>query len=144
MKKFRVGIIGVGFIGTVHIEQLRRLPNVDVAALVETNDPQGKAQALAIPKCYSNYKEMIDRENLDCVHICTANNTHFEIADYAMDRGLHVVCEKPLTLNASEAEKLVKKAKEKGLVNAVNYNYRYYSMPYQMREMYRAGELGDV
>ena len=144
MKKFRVGVVGIGFIGAVHIEQLRRLGNVDVVALVKTNDPQGKADALSVPKGYSDYREMIDRENLDCVHICTANSTHFEIADYALDKGLHVVCEKPLTVIASDAEKLVKKAKEKGLVNAVNYNCRFYPQVYQMREMVRAGDLGDV
>ena len=144
MKKFRVGVVGIGFIGAVHIEQLRRLGNVDVVALVKTSDPQGKAAALSVPKGYASYKEMIDKENLDCVHICTANNSHFEIADYALDKGLHVVCEKPLTLVSAEAEKLVTKAREKGLVNAVNYNCRYYPMVYQMREMVRAGELGEV
>ena len=144
MKKFRVGVVGIGFIGAVHVEQLRRLGNVDVVALVKTRDPQGKAGALCVPKGYADYKEMIDRENLDCVHVCTANNSHFEIADYALDRGVHVVCEKPLTLSSAEAQKLVKKAKEKGLINAVNYNYRYYPMAYQMREMFRAGEIGDV
>jgi predicted dehydrogenase len=144
MKRFRVGVVGIGFIGAVHVEQLRRLGNVDVVALVKTNDPQGKANALSVPKGYSDYKEMIDRENLDCVHVCTANNSHFEIADYALDKGIHVVCEKPLTLGAADAEKLVKKAKEKGLVNAVNYNYRFYAMAYQMREMIRSGELGEV
>ncbi|MDR0448068.1 MAG: Gfo/Idh/MocA family oxidoreductase, partial [Treponema sp.] len=144
MKRIRTGVIGTGFIGVVHIEQLRRLGYVDVVALAETQDHQKKAEALSVPKGYSDYKEMIDKENLDCVHICTGNNTHFEMVDYALDKGLNVVCEKPLTLNSADAEKLVKKAGEKGLINAVNYNYRYYPLVYQMREMVRAGELGDV
>ena len=144
MKKFRVGVAGVGFIGAVHIEQLRRLGNVEVVALAETQDFAGKAEALFVPKGYSDYREMIDKGNLDCIHICTGNNTHFEMADYALDKGLHVVCEKPLTISVMEAEKLVKKAKEKGLINAVNYNCRFYPMAYQMREMVRAGEVGDV
>ena len=144
MKKFRVGVVGIGFIGAVHIEQLRRLGNVEVVALTESQDPAAKAESLFIPKGYSDYKEMIDKENLDCVHVCTANNSHFEISDYALDRGVHVVCEKPLTLTVEEAEKLVKKAKEKKLINAVNYNYRYFPMAYQMREMIRAGDAGDV
>ena len=144
MKRFRVGVIGIGFIGAVHIEQLRRLGNVDVVALVKSRDPQGKADSLSVPRGYSDYREMIDRENLDCVHICTANDSHFRIADYALDRGVHVVCEKPLTLTSAEAEKLVKKAREKGLVNAVNYNCRFYPMVCQMREMFRSGEVGEL
>jgi len=144
MRRFRTGIVGVGFIGAVHIEQLRRLSYVDVAALVEIKDPQQKADALFVPKGYSDYREMIDRENLDCIHICTANNLHYEIADYALDKGVNVVCEKPLTFDSVEAEKLVRKAGEKGLVNAVNYNSRYYPLVYQMREMIRSGEVGDV
>ena len=144
MKKIRTGVIGTGFIGAVHIEQLRRLGNVDVAAMTETMDTQKKTEALSVPKGYSDYKEMIDKENLDCVHICTGNNTHYEIADYALEKGVNVVCEKPLTLTSAEGEKLVKKAKEKGLVNAVNYNCRFYPLVYQMREMIRAGEVGDI
>jgi len=144
MKRIRTGVIGTGFIGTVHIEQLRRLGFVDVVALAEAQDPQKKADALFVPKGYSDYKEMIDRENLDVVHICTGNNSHFPIADYALDKGVNVVCEKPLSLTSAEAEKLVVKAKEKGLVNAVNYNCRYYPLVYQMREMIRAGEVGEV
>jgi len=144
MKKFRAGVVGTGFIGTVHIEQLRRLGNIEIVALAETNDPEGKARALSLPKGYSDYKEMIDRENLDCVHICTTNNTHFEIANYALDKGINILCEKPLSLNVDEAERLVKKARSKGVINAINYNSRFYPMVYQMREMVRAGEIGDV
>ena len=144
MKKIRAGVIGVGFIGAVHIEQLRRLGNVEVVALVDTMDPQKKANSLCVPNFYSDFREMIDKENLDCVHVCTGNNTHFSMIDYALDKGVHVVCEKPLSISAAEAEKLVTKASEKGLVNAVNYTYRYYPLVYQMREMVRAGELGDV
>jgi predicted dehydrogenase len=144
MKKIRAGVIGVGFIGTVHIEQLRRLNNVEVAALVEIQDPQGKADSLSVPKGYADYKEMIDKENLDCVHICTSNDTHYAIADYALDKGVNVISEKPITLDSADAAKLAKKAKEKGLVNAVNYNCRYYPLVYQMREMVRAGDVGDI
>ncbi|MDR2159791.1 MAG: hypothetical protein LBP23_06965, partial [Treponema sp.] len=60
MKKLRAGIAGAGFIGAVHIEQLRRLGNVEVAALTEALDPKGKAEALSVPAGYADYREMID------------------------------------------------------------------------------------
>lgn len=105
MKRFRVGVIGVGFIGAVHIEQLRRLGNVDVVAVAVHSRPQDKADKLCVPKGYSDYREMIDKENLDCVHICTPNNTHYEMAMYALEHGVNVVCEKPMTTTVEEAAK---------------------------------------
>jgi predicted dehydrogenase len=148
MKKFKTAVIGVGFIGAVHIEQLRRLGNVEVVALTCIPDHKEKAEALSVPRGYADYKEMIDKEiaggGLDCVHICTPNNTHFEIAMYALEKGLHVVLEKPLTRTAEEAEKLLTKARASGLVHAVNFNCRFYPMVYQIREMIKAGDLGDL
>jgi predicted dehydrogenase len=144
MKKLRAGIVGVGFIGAVHIEQLRRLGNVEVAALTEALDAGGKAEALSVPAAYADYREMIDKEGLDSIHICTPNSTHFEIAMYALEKGVSVICEKPMTCTVAEAERLAAKAKEKGLVNAINFNCRFYPLVYQIREMVRAGELGNI
>lgn len=144
MKQLKAGIVGVGFIGAVHIEQLRRLGNVEVVALADEAGAQEKADALYVPHAYTNYKDMIDNEQLDCVHICTPNSTHYEIAMYAMERGVNVVCEKPMTCTVEEAEKLRAYAKEKGLVNAMNFNCRFYPMAYQMRQMVRSGEVGDI
>ena len=143
-KKLRTGIIGVGFIGAVHIEQLRRLGNVDVVALTDTIDAQAKADALCVPKGYEDYREMIDNENLDCVHICTPNSTHYEVACYALDKGVHVLCEKPLAVNEDEAKKLLAYAREKNLIHAMNLNCRFYPLAYQMREMVKSGELGEI
>ena len=144
MKKFRVGVIGVGFIGAVHIEQLRRLGNVDVVALTNKEDAQAKAEELFVEKGYEDYKQMIDQENLDAVHICTPNNTHYEMAMYAMNKGVHVICEKPMTTTVKEANELVKKAKEKNVIHAMNFNCRFYPMAYQMKEMIKNNECGDV
>lgn len=144
MKQLKAGVVGVGFIGAVHIEQLRRLGNVEVVALADEAGAQEKADALYVPHAYTNYKDMIDNEQLDCVHICTPNSTHYEIAMYAMERGVNVVCEKPMTCTVEEAEKLRAYAKEKGLVNAMNFNCRFYPMAYQMRQMVRSGEVGDI
>ncbi len=144
MEKLKAAVIGVGFIGAVHIEQLRRLGNVEVVAITDFTDAEGKAKAYYVPRAYSDYKEMLDKEELDCVHICTPNNTHYEIAMYAMERGINVVCEKPMTCSVAEAEKLAAFAREKGLINAMNFNCRFYPMAYQMRQMVRSGQVGDI
>mgnify|MGYP004701519267 CR=1 FL=1 len=144
MKKFRVGVIGVGFIGAVHIEQLRRLGNVDVVALTNLVESQKLADKFYVPKGYDNYKSMIDNENLDAIHICTPNNTHYEIAMYAMEKGVHVICEKPMTTTAKEADELLQKAKEKNLVHAMNFNCRFYPMAYQMKEMIKSNDCGRI
>jgi len=144
LKKFKVGVIGVGFIGAAHIEQLRRMGNVEVVALADDIDHKDKAEALSVPRSYKCYKDLIDNEQLDCIHICTPNNSHYEIAKYAIQHGIHIVLEKPMTTTVEEAEDLLALAKEKNLVHAMNFNYRFYPMVYQMREMIKNGELGDV
>ena len=113
MEKLRAAVIGIGFIGVVHIEQLRRLGNVEVVAITDFSGAEEKAKAHYVPKAYSDYKEMLDNEKLDCVHICTPNNTHYDIAMYAMEHGVNVVCEKPMTCTAEEAAKLAAYAKRK-------------------------------
>lgn len=144
MEKLRAAVVGVGFIGAVHIEQLRRLGNVEVVAVSDFAGAQEKAEAHFVPKGYNDYKEMLDKEKLDCIHICTPNNTHFDIAMYAMERGVNVVCEKPMTCTADEAAKLAACAKKKGLIHAMNFNCRFYPMAYQMRQMVRSGQVGDI
>lgn len=144
MKIYRAGIIGTGFIGAVHIETLRRLGNVEVAALTDTCNAKETAEKLNVPSYFSDYKKMIDSVELDTVHICTPNNTHYEIAMYAMDHGISVICEKPMCTTIKEAEALVAKAAEKGLVNGINFHNRFYPMNNHLKNIIRDGELGDI
>ena len=144
MKKIRAGVIGVGFIGVAHIESIRRLGNIDLIAIADPVDAAAKAERLGISKGYADYKEMLEKESLDFVHICTPNYTHCEIALFAMDKNVNVVCEKPMCMSVQEADLMVAKAKEKGLVNGLNYHNRWYPMTAQLREMVMAGDLGPI
>ena len=77
MKKLRAGVVGVGFIGAAHIEAVRRLGYVEVAAICDNiPDPSGIAERLSVERWYTDYREMIEKENLDVVHICTPNVSH--------------------------------------------------------------------
>lgn len=144
MRKLRTGIIGIGFVGAVHIEALNRLGYVDIVAIVDEYDVENKAQKFHIPKGYTNYKEMIDLEKPDIIHICTPNHTHFEIAEYALCRNIHVVCEKPMTATLDEAAILVNLAKDRKLIHAVNYHNRFYAMTHHMKETIKDGSMGKI
>lgn len=145
MSKIQVGVVGTGFIGPAHIEALRRLPNVEVAALCEVNIELATAKAaqLGIPKAYV-FEDLLKDESIKVVHICTPNFLHFSQSKAALLAGKHVVCEKPLAKDLAEAEELVALAAQTGLVNAVHFNLRYYPLVRQMKTMREKGDLGDV
>jgi len=145
MEKVNVAVVGTGFIGPAHIEALRRLPHIEVVGLCEATLElaQQKAEILGIPKAYT-FEEMLKDESVKVVHICTPNFLHYPQAKAALLAGKHVVCEKPLATKIEEAEELVALAKEKGSVNAIHFNLRYYPMVRQMKTMRESGELGEI
>lgn len=144
MKRLRTCVIGAGFMGAAHIEAVRRLGYVDVAALCSRTHPEQTAERLYVPRAYTDYKEMLDNERPDTVHICTPNSSHYEMARYALEHGIHVLCEKPLAYTPEEANELVLLAQKTGLVNAVNLHCRYYPMVREMKERISQGFLGKI
>ena len=144
MRVYKAGIIGTGFVGKIHIETLRRLGNVLVVAVASRSSAQRVAEEMNVPNHFTDYRQMIDTVDLDVVHICTPNNTHFEMAMYALDHGVNVLCEKPMTTTIEEAEVLARKANDMGLVGALNYHNRFYPMNHHLRNIIRDGELGDI
>jgi predicted dehydrogenase len=146
MGKFKVGVIGTGFIGPAHVEALRRLPNVEVVALADKDDTiaNEKADQLGIETRYGDYRKLLANRDITSVHICTPNNFHYAMAKEALEAGKNVVCEKPLATSVAEATELVELAEKKGLVNAVHFNVRYYPLMRQVKTMAQRGELGDI
>jgi predicted dehydrogenase len=146
MGRTKVGVIGTGFIGPAHIEALRRLGSVEVAALAECSDEvaRAKAEMLNIGRYYGDYKQLIKNDDIGCVHICSPNYLHYEMAKAVLEAGKHVICEKPLAISVAEAEELVELADKKGVVNAVNFNIRYYPLMRQVRTMVDKGDVGDI
>lgn len=144
MKRLRVAVAGMGFIGFAHVEALRRIPYIDVVAIADPINVKEKAEYLGISKSYTNYIEMMDECKPDCIHICTPNSTHMSIAMAAIERNINVICEKPMARNADEAQIMVEAANKKGLICALNFHNRYYPIPYRMRRMVQDGELGQI
>jgi predicted dehydrogenase len=145
MKKLKVAVAGTGFIGPAHIEALRRLPDIEVVGLTDVTPEiaKQKAEQLGVEKAYANYDELL-KDDLNCVHICTPNFLHYEMAKKALEAGKNVVCEKPLSMTIKEAEDLVAIAEKTGLVNAIHFNLRYYPLIRQMKTMREKGDLGEV
>ena len=146
MKKLRTAVLGTGFMGKVHTEQIRRLGNVEVAAVASIDEATAKqfADSVNVPVSTGDYTKILADPTIDAVHIVTPNALHFPIAKAALEAGKAVLCEKPLTLTSAEGKILVALAAKKGLVNAVNHNLRYYPVVQHVRQMIAAGELGEV
>ena len=136
----------MGFIGPAHMEALRRLGFVDVTALADCNLTMAreKAAALYVDKAYGDYRELLADAEISAVHICTPNSFHYVMTKEALLAGKHVICEKPLAITYKEAAELVELARDKGLVNAVHFNLRFYPLVQQAKSMVEAGELGNV
>ena len=140
-----VGVAGTGFIGPAHIEGLRR-NGINVLGLSgSTNEKsEQKAAELGIPRIYGSLDDMVADPDIDVVHLATPNHLHYPQAKAALLAGKHVICEKPLAMNATQSGELVKLAAEKKLVNAVNFNIRMYPLAQQARSLVQSGELGDL
>jgi predicted dehydrogenase len=146
MQKIKAGIIGTGFIGPAHVEALRRLGYVEVAAVAERGQElaQRKADELSIPKAYGDYKQLLADPDIQVVHNCTPNHLHFEVNRDILAAGKHVVSEKPLAMNSTESKELVRLAAQAGVVNAIDFNYRYMPLVQQARAMCQREDVGRV
>jgi len=138
-------VIGTGFIGTVHVEQLRRI-GVDVRGVLGSTPDRGaaRADALSVGHAYSNLEEILTDPAVHVVHVTSPNHLHVPQASAILAAGKHVVCEKPLAMTAAESAGLVEEARASGLVNAVNFNIRFYPLHQHVREVVAAGTLGEV
>ena len=146
MSQTKVGILGTGFIGRVHLDALQRLESVAPAAIADVDVELAKrlCAGFGIPTATGDYRQILRDPAIGAVHICTPNAQHYAMAKEALEAGKHVVCEKPLATSLDEARELVALAASTGLRNCVHHNLRYYPMVQQMRRMREAGDLGDI
>jgi len=146
MKKLQVGIIGAGFIGRQHIEALGRVPNIEVVAICEYDKDVARkiADEFGIKHAFGDVDLMLETLSLDAIHNCTPSSRHYELNKKILNSGIHLYCEKPLTLTSSESEELVEIVKSKGLKAGVNFNYRHNVMVEEIKERISSKDIGDV
>ncbi|MHB8959382.1 MAG: Gfo/Idh/MocA family protein [Candidatus Limnocylindrales bacterium] len=138
-------VIGSGFIGTVHIEALRRI-GVRVTGLLDATPELGvrRARELGLARAYASLAELLVDEDVTVVHVTSPNELHYRQVKEILARGRHVVCEKPLALTSVESRELAGLAAASGLVNAVNFNIRWYPLNQQVAALVADGDLGKV
>ena len=145
ISEIGAAVIGTGFIGTVHVEALRRI-GVQVRGVLGSTPERGRerATALGVAHAYPSLDAILDDPAVDVVHVTSPNHLHVPQATAILAAGKHVVCEKPLAMTAGESSRLVALAAESGLINAVNFNIRFYPLHQHVREFVAGGGLGDV
>ena len=156
-KKLTYGMVGGGqgaFIGDVHRKSIALDGKAELVAGCFSQDHQntlatGKMLGLDEDRLYASFEEMMAAEGqrkdkIDFVVIVTPNNSHFAIAKSAMENGIHVVCDKPLTTDSGDAEELARLSAEKNLLFCVTYTYTGYPVVKHLREMIAKGNLGDI
>lgn len=132
--------------GAAHVEALRRVPGVRVTAIASADRRRARelADQFDIPHVLDDWRALLERIDVDAVHNCTPNNLHYEVNRALIEAGKHVLSEKPLTMTSAESADLVRLARAKGVVTAINFNYRGYPLVQQARGMVSRGELGDL
>lgn len=159
MKKLKYGMVGGGkdaFIGEVHRKAMALDGHFDFVAgalssTAKKAKASGKALGLADKRNYGSWDDMLkgelalpEDERIDLISIVTPNHVHYPVAKAFVDKGFHVVCDKPLVHSTKEAKALIKSVEKQDTVFAVTYNYTGYPMVRQAREMVAKGTLGEI
>jgi len=143
--KLRMAVVGLGFIGEPHTRIVHELPNTELVAVSDINE-SFTTSASKRYNCagYTNYKEMIDKEQIDAISITVPDEYHAEIAIYAADKGLDVLLEKPIAHTIADSQKIIDRfngSKERLMIaHTLHFDPRYV----KLKESVHSGELGEL
>ena len=146
-KKMKVAIIGCGNISHSHTQAYRRNPNVEIIACCDINfeRAQNYAKVYEIPAAYGSVDELLEKEpELDAVSVCTWNNGHYECTMKALKAHKHVLCEKPMAMNAKEAQEMQDEAEKQGCVLQVGFVKRFAKTTRVFQDFQEADTFGDI
>ncbi len=146
-ESLKIGIIGAGAITQVaHLPVLRKLKGVEVSAICDSDLPKARALAerFQVRDAFSDIEELLEYEKLDAIAICTPNHLHEPHVIAALSRGVHVLVERPLSLTAAGAQRILGQAAKHNLILMVGMNHRYRADVQIVRSFVQSGELGQV
>ncbi len=149
-KKIRVGIIGTGWIAEAHAKAYMKCPDVEIVACADL--VPGKAEAFCDAygidkskvKFYPSHKELCESGEVDCVSVCTYNATHAECTICALEHGINVLLEKPMTVTLEEAVAVCKAEKASGKVLSIGFQPRFDPNMQMIKKIVESGELGEI
>lgn len=145
MESLRVGVIGLGLIGSLHARILSEIPNAELISVADVNGALSNDIAEKYGcKYYTDYRDLCNAGDLDAVCICTPDPFHKEIAIYAAKKGLHLLIEKPLSETAADAWDIVAAAEENGVRLMVAHLLHFDPRYVKVREAVEQGLIGDV
>jgi predicted dehydrogenase len=149
MKKFKVGVIGCGFIANgKHLYAMTQRDDVEVVAFCDLipERAQASAKRFGTPDALvcQDYREVVTREDIDVIFVCTPNSSHAEISIAALSNGKHVMCEKPMAKTSAEAKAMVDAAKASGMKLSIGYQNRFREDTLLLKSLCDNGELGDI
>ncbi len=141
----RAGVIGVGSIGRHHVRIYNQLNDVQLVAIADTDETRraGMVRHYRVPG-YADYAEMFEREQLDIISIAVPTVMHYEVALAALERGIHVLVEKPIAASVEEADEMIRRAEAKGLTLTVGHVERFNPALLELKQRLNQGELGHV
>lgn len=147
-KPLRVGIIGCGGISQTHIRYLTKNPGVSIVCGADINPAalDRMTNTHGVTRVYADYKEMLRDmgDEVDAISVCAPNGIHAEAAIAAAEAGKHVLCEKPMALNAKLAQTMADAAKKSGVEFVIGFQHRFEPRSQVLRDMVQSGALGDI
>lgn len=148
-RKVRVGIIGCGGIaGGKHLPSLATVKEVEIVAFcdlkIEKAEKAAKEYGIENAKVYINYKELLEDETIEVIHVCTPNRSHSIISIDALEAGKHVMCEKPMAKTSEEGKKMIEAAKRTGKKLTIGYQNRFRVDSLYLHKACENGELGEI
>jgi scyllo-inositol 2-dehydrogenase (NADP+) len=141
----KTAMVGLGKMGLSHLAIFRSHPSLDIVAACDTSkyltDVLGKHTGLS---CHDSFDRMLEVDGLRALIVATPSSLHAQMVHKALERGLHVFCEKPFVIKVSDGEALVASAESRGLVNQVGYHYRFVGAFREAARIVKSGALGSV
>jgi len=146
MNKIRFGVIGGGMIGPFHAEAISQLDDAELVAVATTKEQTAKpfAEKFGVKAWYTDYRDLLQRKDIDAVNVCTPNFLREEITTFAAEHGKHVLVEKPIAMNLMQADKMIEACQKAGVKLGVIFQHRFAEDVILVKKTINKGGFGKL